>query len=311
MKLFFKKLLINSLVVFILLLITLSYSYYRYVETRVPCIKFNLFHNNIKSTDTISLILGSSHSFYGLDSKLIGANTFNFASISQSLMEDYTILKHCKNPIRRVIVPMSYFTNWHYLYRTSIAGEKLRTIDYQITYRTNYPTYLTRIDITRFISEIVKNLTKSEKNSFDDFGNLIGTCDSKVNEIKNAKEAFDRHNLDKNFNVLNPYLDSIHTYCAIRKIELFIIAMPFSHEYREYTSKAGFDKFFKEINRKYTMQNCVVFDFRTHFELSNEKRMFRDADHLSFCGRKFFSEYLNNQIKSISYLSNQLQTDNN
>ena len=61
---------------------------------RVPIIKYNLFHKKIITIDTLSVVLGSSHSFYGIDSKLLDGNVFNFASISQSLMEDYSILKH-------------------------------------------------------------------------------------------------------------------------------------------------------------------------------------------------------------------------
>jgi hypothetical protein len=300
MRLFFKKILANFLIVLVLLTLILSYSYSKYFETRVPCIKYNLFHDKINSTDTISLILGSSHSFYGIDSKLLDENTFNFASISQSLMEDYTILKHCKNPIRRVIIPVSYFTNWHYLYKTPIGGEKLRTIDYQTLYGIDYPSFLTAKDIVRFVSELAKNLTKTEKEGFDDLGNVIGKCDSIENEIKDAMVAFDRHNLGKNFNAINPYLDSINLYCALRKIDLGIITMPYSHEYREYTTRAGFDEYLKKLIQKYTKQNCFVFDFRTHFELSDEKIMFRDADHLSFCGRKAFTEFLNDQIKTTS-----------
>ena len=295
----------NFLIVLVLLTLILSYSYSKYFETRVPCIKYNLFHDKINSTDTISLILGSSHSFYGIDSKLLDENTFNFASISQSLMEDYTILKHCKNPIRRVIIPVSYFTNWHYLYKTPIGGEKLRTIDYQTSYGIDYPSFLTSKDIVTFISELAKSLTKTEKEGFDDLGNVIGKCDSKGNEIKDAKVAFDRHNLGKNFNNINQYLDSINTFCTKNKIDLYIIAMPYSHDYRKYTSEAGFDKYFKKVKEKYNNKNCFLMDFRSHFKLSEERFMFRDADHLSFCGRIAFSKYLNEQINFIASKSNQ------
>ncbi len=306
MRLFLKKLLANFLIAFVILALILSYSYSKYFETRVPCLKFNLFHDKIQPTDTISLILGSSHSFYGIDSKLIDGCAFNFASISQSLMEDFTILKHCKNPIKLVIIPVSYFTNWHYLYNTPIEGERLRTIDYQTTYGIDYPSVLTLKEIGTFISELTKNLIKTEKEGFDDFGNIIGKCDKKENEIIDAKVAFDRHNLGKNFNSINPYLDSIHLYCVNHNMKLAIVSMPNSHEYRDFTNKAGFDKFFREINNRYYDSNCYVFDFRAYFEVSKEKIMFRDADHLSYCGRAVFSKLLNDKIRSASSRSNKI-----
>ena len=306
MKSFFKKLLANFLIVVILLVITLTYSYYfKYMGTRVPVIKYNLFHEKINDADTLSFVLGSSHSFYGIDSKLLDGNVFNFASISQSLMEDYAILKHSKNPIKRVIIPISYFTNWHYLYKTPIGGEKLRTIDYQTIYGINYPWYLKSQDIVNFISELSKSILKTDNESFDIKGNVIGQCDSNGNNIKDAKTAFERHNLGKNFEQINPYLDSINTFCAKNKIDLYIIAMPYSHDYRKYTSEAGFDKYLKKVKEKYNNKNCFLLDFRTHFKLSEERFMFRDADHLSFCGRITFSKYLNEQINFTSSKLNQ------
>jgi hypothetical protein len=305
MKSFFKKLLANFLIVLILLVITLTYSYYfKYMGTRVPVIKYNLFHEKINGADTLSFVLGSSHSFYGIDSKLLDGNVFNFASTSQSLMEDYAILKHSKNPIKRVVIPISYFTNWHYLYKTPIGGEKLRTIDYQI-YGINYPSNSKSRDIMNFISELSKSILKTDKKSFDIKGNVIGQCDSNGNNIKNAKTAFERHNLGKNFEQINPYLDSINTFCTKNKIDLYFIAMPFSHDYRTYTIEAGFDKYLKIIKAKYNSKNCFILDFRAHFKLSEERFMFSDADHLSFCGRSAFSKFLNEQINFTSSKSNQ------
>jgi hypothetical protein len=309
MKSFFKKFFANFLFVLALLVITLTYSFYRYMGNRVPIIKYNLFHKKIMNTDTLSFVLGSSHSFSGIDSKLLDGNVFNFASISQSLMEDYAILKHINNPIKRVIIPISYFTNWHYLYKTPIGGEKLRTVDYQLIYGINYPSYLNSLDIGNFISELLKMKLKADR--FDNKGNVIGRCYSNGSEIKDAKTSFDRHNFGKNFKQIHPYLDSINTFCAKNNIDLYFIAMPFSHDYRTYTSEAGFDKYLKIIKAKYNSKNCFILDFRAHFKLSEERFMFRDADHLSFCGRSAFSKFLNEQINFTSSKSNQTHQGSN
>jgi hypothetical protein len=296
---FLKKLFANSLIVLLLLVLTVIYSYFKYMRNRVPVIKYNLYHENFKSIDTISFVLGSSHAFYGIDSRLLDGNVYNFSSISQSLMEDYVILKHSRNPIKRVIIPISYFTNWHYLYKTPIGGEKLRTIDYQKTYGINYPSYLKSRDIMNFISELSKSILKTGKESFDRKGNVIGRCDSNYNDIKDSKTAFERHNLRKNFEQIHPYLDSINIFCTKNQIDLYLIAMPYSHEYRKYISEAGFDKYLIKLKEKYCNKNCFLLDFRENFKLSEEKLMFRDADHLSFCGRDVFSKLLDKGIKSI------------
>ena len=305
MKKFLTRVILNFFIVIALMTVTLLYANnFSYRENRVPHIKYSAFHKGIGENDTIGLVLGSSHPFYGIDSKLLNGNVFNFASTSQSLMEDFSILKHIKNPIERVVIPISYFSNWHYLYKTPIGGEKLRTIDYQLIYDIDYPSFLNWEDIGNFISELSKSILKPNTERFDIMGNLNGQCDSNGNEIKDAKEAFERHNMGKDFNHLNPYLDSITLFCAKNKIELYLIVMPFSNQYRTYTRAGGFDRYLQRVTLKYNSENCRILDFRNQFELSDEPIMFRDADHLSFCGRRVFSKFLNEQIELATSKSN-------
>ncbi|MDR2410253.1 MAG: hypothetical protein LBE13_19380 [Bacteroidales bacterium] len=47
-----------------------------------------------------TLILGNSHSFYGIDPVYFSTNTFNAAHVSQSLDYDYEILKQQYNTIQ-------------------------------------------------------------------------------------------------------------------------------------------------------------------------------------------------------------------
>ena len=61
---------------------------------------------------------------------------------------------------------------------------------------------------------------------------------------------------------------------------------------------------FQMISVKYNNENCRILDFRDQFELSDEQIMFRDADHLSFCGRSVFSKFLNKQIELATSKSN-------
>jgi hypothetical protein len=287
----------NFIVVLALLFIAFTYLYYyKYVQNRVPYCKYKVFHKEINEIDTIGLVLGSSHTFYGIDSKLLNGNVFNFASISQSLMEDFAILKHIKNPVKRVIIPISYFTNWGYLNKAPNSGERLRAIDYQSLYGVKYPPYLDKTDIINFISVLSKSISTVNQQNFDVKGNLTGVCDSVRSEINDAKTAFERHVLGKNFNQIHPYLDSIHIFCAKHKIELYLTVMPYTYDYRKFISNGGFDQYLEFLTAKYGDENCFLLDFRAHFEISEERLMFRDADHLSFCGRNAFSEFLNDQI---------------
>ena len=60
-----------------------------------------------------TLILGSSHTYYGLIPELLGDSVFNLANISQTPEYDLALLKHflVKMPnLKRIIIPISYFT---------------------------------------------------------------------------------------------------------------------------------------------------------------------------------------------------------
>ena len=60
-----------------------------------------------------TLILGSSHTFYGLNPEYFSKKTFNAAYVSQSLDLDYEILKKYDSKLKNlktVIVPISYFS---------------------------------------------------------------------------------------------------------------------------------------------------------------------------------------------------------
>ena len=303
----------------LLLVVFVSLYHGVYKKNRLPYVKNEYFKKYSNQYDSINLVLGSSHTVYGVNVRYLEGNFFNSSSVSQSLMEDYLILKNVKNPVKKVIIPISYFSNWHFLYNTKIVGERIRILDYMNTYNIEYPkpkaTITEVISIIKsiriFLSELVKNTINKKEIKIDNFGNMIDKCDSKVNEIKDAKVAFDRHNLGKNFNNINPYLDSINTFCTKNKIDLYIIAMPYTHDYRKYTSEAGFDKYLKKVKEKYNNKNCFLMDFRSHFKLSEERFMFRDADHLSFCGSIAFSKYLYEQINFIASKSNQTRQGSN
>ena len=60
-----------------------------------------------------TLVLGSSHMYYGVEPSLLGDSAFNLANISQTPEYDLALLRefrpYMKN-LRRVILPISYFT---------------------------------------------------------------------------------------------------------------------------------------------------------------------------------------------------------
>ena len=86
-----------------------------------------------RCADSIDLlILGSSHSFYGINPEYFTYNTFNAANVSQSLDYDakiYDTWFKGKAYPRYVVLPISYFTLWG---RVSLGIEHWRTRKYSI-----------------------------------------------------------------------------------------------------------------------------------------------------------------------------------
>ena len=60
-----------------------------------------------------TLILGSSHTFYGVNPEYFSKKTFNAAYVSQSLDLDFEILNAYNSKLKKlktVIIPISYFS---------------------------------------------------------------------------------------------------------------------------------------------------------------------------------------------------------
>jgi hypothetical protein len=304
MKLFFRKISIHFFVILFIISVLLYLGRtYTYPRTRIPNVKLNLFKENNKGYESLSIVLGSSHAFYGVDSRMIDNHCFNFASVSQSLMEDYHILKFLlvnKYSVEKVILPISYFSNWGYLYKTPIEGEQLRMFDYQSGYNVNYPNKFNIRNEINYLSKISNTLFRQTRDfELDNWGNLIGECKKSEVLISDAKTAFKRHNSNANFTIINPYLDSINELCIQQNATLIFVVMPFSEPYRKIVETTPFNVLLRKIKAKYSRKNCFLINQMIFFNTKEEAVMFRDADHLSFCGRNAFSMKLSSEINNM------------
>ena len=298
-KLLRKVLLYMVIVIAVNAVITALFSN-RYWEKRVPVIKKEIVG---KSSPEISVVLGSSHAFYGINSVLLGEGFYNLASISQSYFEDFAVLKNVlqSKKIKAVVIPLSYASNNYYLEQSVDIGEKIRVLDYEHIYPVTYVHDL-RYQKARLylIAQVDKAiLPKAEKYSFDKYGNMQESCKAVTHNIGDSIIAFERHNLARGFTAVNPYLDSVISICNANRIKLNIVVFPFTGGYkrafaRKYTQHE-FDDFLTTIKQKLPEDNMRFIDSR---DLITEREAiyFRDADHLSACGRDSLSAYLSRVI---------------
>jgi hypothetical protein len=304
MKLFLFKIFIYLLIILIFIKIISSYNSSKYWESRVPVIKSKI---NLPRNSKISLVLGSSHTFYGINSKLISKNCFNYASISQSYFEDFKILIKVNKSLNvySVILPLSYFSNYSFLSETNSDNEFLRVYDYEKAFNVDYNKnfrFLFQKIILFFTFSNRSNKKNISKDDFDTFGNLLSKCVLKENNISDSLIAFKRHDINRNFKSHNPYLDSIINYCSIKKIELNIVIPPFSKGYRNQIIKKSPDFTDFVSDMKFNSKGKYNFIDCQNFIKENENIYFRDADHLSSCGRDLFSFYLGKKLfKNIKF----------
>jgi hypothetical protein len=305
MRKFYLKIILYAVISILITSVVLIYACINiYPKSRIPNIKLQFFLSNQKLHDSVNLVLGSSHALNGIDTKVMDDNYFNFASTSQTLMEDYGILKYLeanKYPIKKIILPFSYFSNWAYLYKTPMLGEQIRRFDYQSTFNITYPILPTLDLRLKYISELSKCIFPYKTiDRIDKMGNKLGTCNFSKFTISDAQKAFSRHDFQSNFAEINLYFDSINNFCFRNNVDLFIVIFPFTKSYRQLVDKTKFDYLIKFLKIKYSSDKCFFLDRRDHFKQFDESVVFCDADHLSFCGRELFSLYIKNQIDYIS-----------
>ena len=267
-----------------------------YFKNRVPIIKFRISNEFTKKREYSNVILGSSHAFYGLNSNIFGSNWINMASPSQSLMEDFAIIRALSGVtrIKHIVLPFSFFSNYYCLYNTKIGGEKLRIYDYREIYNIKYNNEFSINELVSLSSKITREyFFWADKDGFDFQGNLNEVCQRKQIQITDAELAYNRHCMDSSFEKINPCLDSIISYCNLNNIKLSLVVVPFTKKYCDKIAKTSFNSLLKRINEKYSVE---FIDCRSFVRFNEEQVMFRDADHLSPCGRGYLSKYLSDRI---------------
>jgi hypothetical protein len=233
----------------------------------------------------------------------LDSNCYNLASVSQSYYEDYYILKSVQSrakKIKSVFLPLGYFSNHLYLYETPTPGEALRAFDYEKAYSVKYPLsvgYL--IKKGKLYMRIAKALTTPLSISdFDDRGNLLRPCTGKDNDISDAQASFDRHGINANFNVENPYFDSVVNLCKQYHTQLYVLVLPVTKAYRTLTDTSEFKAFKTKLNEE-AKGKYIFLDYSDYIQ-DKETILFKDADHLSPCGEEVFSNYLRQELQRLS-----------
>lgn len=263
------------------------------------------------SNEIETLILGSSHSFYGFNPDFFNSKAFNASHISQSLNYDYGILKKYEDNLdnlQTVILPISY----HTLYgKLENGSESWRIKNYVIYYRMNVANSLAdysevlsnkpKVNLKRLYSYYIlrkPNLTCTKLG----WGTSYKSENAK-DLVKTGSTAAKRHTRENIhskkyqdiFNDNKLLLASIIDWCQKQNIRVLILTTPTFYTYRENINIEQYNITI-EIANKIASQydNCIyvnLFD-DTNFVAKD----FYDADHLSEIGAEKLSKLIDKKI---------------
>ncbi|MDO4782501.1 MAG: hypothetical protein Q4A09_04695 [Capnocytophaga felis] len=251
-----------------------------------------------------TLILGSSHSFYGLNPEYFDSNTFNASHISQSLNYDYEILKKYQQKFKKlktIVLPVSYFTLFAKLEEGS---EPWRIKNYGIYYDMNLKKSLANysevfssrlnLNARRIVSYYVLNNPSVSCTKLG-WGTSFNSKDAE-DLIESGKIAAERHTMpeinsykyQKIFNDNILILKSIIQWSKANNIKVLFLTFPAFETYRQNLSQEQL---------KITYENCFYENL-----LSDTNFLpidFYDADHLSEIGAKKLSILINEKLNEL------------
>lgn len=266
------------------------------------------------------LILGSSHSLYGINPRYFSQKTYNMAYVSQSLDLDYKILEkyhdRFKN-LKTIIVDISYFS----LYATlETEAESWRAKNYNIYYdiptskaTNNFEVLTNKLDINygRMKLYYIKRI-KNDKAFIDSiftakmyngwiplkpaktFDNLEGIAAAKRHTYDiTQKSKVEIH--DELTNVLGKIVD----WSKQKNVKVVFVTTPTYKTYYNRINAVQWDnthKIIENICRKNS--NCQYINLlKNEGNLFTEKD-FSDADHLSETGAEKMSKLINKLLIS-------------
>jgi len=246
------------------------------------------------------LILGSSHSFYGIDPGEFSCKAFNAAHGSQSLDFDYAILQKYSNKLqnlRTVIVPISYGSLYGKL---ELGIEKWHLKDYSIYYGLKTPlSFEKRLEV--FSKGNMSRLKNYVLGKIDLGVTALGhgTASGKRPQSdlrESGNIAAKRHTAEKDtaqmmFSEMLGYLDYIIKLCQKKNCRVILLTMPAWHSYRENMDAWQWQKTQETVQAlEKQHQNVHYFNFIADSQFAAND--FQDADHLNFQGARKMSRIL-------------------
>lgn len=261
--------------------------------------------------DVEVIILGSSHTFYGIRPEFFKDKAFNLANVSQGLRQDLFLLGHWayryKN-LKTVIYPISYYT-W-FSHGLEFGSESYRCRYYKIYMDSDlYPDFsLYNIELSDFRTakgKIRKLLNPNASPGYNKYGWGTTYClsNKKILKWKNGTEAeaaVKRHTakewdkIDHNYKLMKELAD----LCKNHRIQLVLITTPCWNTYYNHLDQGQLKKMYELTHQLQKEYGLPYFDYMKDSRFSAND--FYDSNHLSDVGAIKFTQILDKDIRNLN-----------
>ncbi|MCK7591499.1 hypothetical protein M0G43_13010 [Subsaxibacter sp. CAU 1640] len=263
-----------------------------------------------KNSNSIeTLILGNSHSYYGLNPQYIDGKTYNAAFVSQTLDIDYQFLKHYENSLDSlefVILRLSYFSLFEQLGKTDedwrISYYNIFTeinLDNTLKHQLHMMSVKLKTNLSLVSDFYLKDIDKvyCDNLGFGNISSFMGNMTMTLDEAGLAaakKHTIDDHSLmDENVSTLERIIE----FCQKKDIKVILFTPP---AYKGYYQNLEEKQLALTIKTGQRMQqiysNVKYFNLLKSDEFATAD--FFDGDHLNEQGAKKLSLLMDSILKS-------------
>ena len=260
--------------------------------------------------DVEILVLGSSHTFFGIRPEFFDGKAFSLANVSQGNRQDYFLLNYWAErykKLKTVIVPISFFS-W-FGQGLEYGSESYRCRYYKMymdcDLYSDWSLYnLELSDIRTAMEKVGKIIHKDDDLGYDKFGwgdtfKLVKKNMAKWNDGTEAEAAVKRHTV-KNWDYIETNYERMKEMAEFcnnnHHIQLVLITTPCWHSYYDNLNKEQLSKMYELTHRFQKEFDVPYLDYLKDPRFKADD--FYDSNHLSDIGAIKFTKILNKDIKS-------------
>tara|TARA_R110002074_G_scaffold14142_2_gene49400 strand:- start:528 stop:1436 length:909 start_codon:yes stop_codon:yes gene_type:complete len=289
------------------LLIIVMFSIFLFIETIVLSSNNNqmTFKNSLLKKQGVEvIILGNSHSFYGINPSVSDYKMINVANKGRKLETDYLILKQNINilpDIKSIIIPISHYT----LLADKVLQKEKRLYYNYFNLKSYDQGFLNNnLIFNEPFRELIDNSIFGSRDNHDLKISDLGWRTTSRTYKKNITRIKDRINAmegtykegNKIINKNIKYLDSISQLSRTYNKKIFFLTPPYHPDYYQYSNIIYHQKIKTIINNFTDEENVYLINGK---ELNiTENIFFEDIDHLNLKGARLFTKKIDSILKS-------------